>query len=149
VLITGDISSVAQFQPALGPGWQHNVNVRIVLARDELDGRVAIIGKSLRCLHCHACQPQCHQVFREEPLASSCLCTIYYHWGWIALNWVDCRERDVEDRITSARLLLRYKTSAFGRALGIIRDGACARVHVQVPTRMMLTSTIHRSTHLD
>jgi hypothetical protein len=40
-----DLSVVAQFQPALGPTWQHNINVRIVIARDELGGRVAVVGE--------------------------------------------------------------------------------------------------------
>ena len=40
-----NLSVVAQFQPALGPTWQHNINVRIVIARDGLGGRVAVFGE--------------------------------------------------------------------------------------------------------
>ena len=40
-----DALAVAQFQPALGAIWQHNVNIRIVLGRDEANGRFAVIGK--------------------------------------------------------------------------------------------------------
>lgn len=39
------ISAVAQFNPALGPTWQHNVNVRLVLARDDWNARVAVVGE--------------------------------------------------------------------------------------------------------
>ena len=55
-----DCCSVAQFHPALGPTWQHNVNVRIVIARDELGGRVAVIGECAADVMLERCQPPFH-----------------------------------------------------------------------------------------